>query len=208
MGVEWIYGSNVGAVAAIASASRGAGRVRRMGRMTNAKAHTTDYRRALGQFATGVCVVTTAGTAGEPVGLTVNSFNSVSLAPPLVLWSLGQGAASSPAFEAAAGFVVHVLGVGQLELARRFSTRGIDKFAGTAWSNSIQGLPLLEDCVAWFECKTVGRHRAGDHDIFVGEVLEFRAAGGTPLIFHSGRYVSEVVETPLPRALRDPWPKP
>ncbi|MEG0822782.1 MAG: flavin reductase family protein [Burkholderiaceae bacterium] len=177
----------------------------------NAKAHSSassDYRRALGQFATGVCIVTTTGATGEAVGLTVNSFNSVSLAPPLVLWSLGHGSASSTAFEAAAGFVVHVLGVDQLELARRFSTRGVDKFGATAWAPSAKGLPLIEGCVASFECHTVGRHRAGDHTIFVGEVLEFHAPGGTPLIFHSGRYVSEVIEAPLPRDLRDPWPKP
>lgn len=177
-------------------------------RAMNAKAHSIDYRRALGQFATGVCIVTTTGSAGEPIGLTVNSFNSVSLAPPLVLWSLGHGSASSAAFEAATGFVVHVLSVAQLELARRFSTRGADKFGATAWAPSPQGWPLIEGSVAWFECRTSSRHRAGDHNIFVGEVLEFHSPGGTPLIFHSGRYVSEVIEAPLPHDLRDPWPKP
>jgi len=174
----------------------------------NAKAaSSTDYRKALGQFATGVCVVTTTAESGEAVGITVNSFSSVSLSPPLVLWSLGQGAASRPAFLGAEGFIVHVLGVDQLEIARRFSKRGIDKFASVAWRKSALGHPLIEACVAWFECRRVATHSAGDHDILVGEVGEFQAQGGTPLIFHDGRYVSEAVEAPLPRALRDPWPR-
>jgi flavin reductase (DIM6/NTAB) family NADH-FMN oxidoreductase RutF len=169
-------------------------------------AKTLDYRRALGQFATGVTVVTTRSPDGAPVGLTVNSFNSVSLAPPLVLWSLGNAAGSFAAFDAADGFVVNVLGRGQLELARRFSMRGIDRFGpDLAWEPTSRGWPRLAGCVAWFECLTRYRHPAGDHTVFVAEVGDFHAPGGDPLIFHDGRYVSDARELPLPHDLRDPW---
>jgi flavin reductase (DIM6/NTAB) family NADH-FMN oxidoreductase RutF len=169
-------------------------------------AKTLDYRRALGQFATGVTVVTTRGPDGVLAGLTVNSFNSVSLAPPLVLWSLANRAGSFGAFAAAEGFVVNVLGRGQMELAQRFSTRGVERFgADTQWQPTARGWPRLTGCVAWFECLTRHRHPAGDHTIFVAEVCDFLAAGGDPLIFHDGRYVSDARELPLPPGLSDPW---
>jgi flavin reductase (DIM6/NTAB) family NADH-FMN oxidoreductase RutF len=169
-------------------------------------ARSLDYRRALGQFATGVTVVTTRAADGAPTGLTVNSFNSVSLAPPLVLWSLANGAGSFAAFDAAEGFVVNVLGRGQLELARRFSARGVERFGpDTGWEPSAHGWPRLAGCVAWFECLTRHRHPAGDHTIFVAEVVDFQAPGGDPLVFHDGRYVSDARELPLPPGLRDPW---
>lgn len=166
----------------------------------------SDYRCALGQFATGVTIVTSRGPDGALAGLTVNSFNSVSLAPPLVLWSLANGAGSFGAFASAEGFVVNVLGREQLELAQRFSTRGADRFgADTHWDLSARGWPRLAGCVAWFECLTRCQHPAGDHTIFVAEICDFLAPGGDPLIFHNGRYVSDARELPLPPGLRNPW---
>jgi flavin reductase (DIM6/NTAB) family NADH-FMN oxidoreductase RutF len=170
-----------------------------------AKALAPDYRRALAQFATGVTVVTTRDGQGLPVGLTVNSFNSVSLEPPLVLWSLALKANSVPAFEACSHYAVNVLAGHQLEVAKRFATRGIDRFAPGDWREGAHGVPVLDGCVANFVALNRGRHVAGDHVILVGEVVDFEAPGGYPLVFHDGRYIASAVEEPLPRSLRTPW---
>jgi len=170
-----------------------------------AKAHATDYRRALAQFATGVTVVTTRGGDGSPVGLTVNSFNSVSLDPPLVLWSLALKASSVAAFEGCSHYAVNVLAGHQLETAQRFATRGADRFGPGDWHEGPHGVPVLDRCVATFVALNLSRHREGDHLILVGKVVQFTAKGGYPLVFHDGRYISSAVEEPLPRALRSPW---
>ncbi|MCX8005135.1 MAG: flavin reductase family protein [Burkholderiaceae bacterium] len=164
-----------------------------------------DIRRALAQFATGVTVVTTRAADGTPVGLTVNSFASVSLQPPLVLWSLACSAQSFDAFRACERYLIHVLAVDQLELAAVFATRGADKFGAARWRDNDAGLPLLEGCVAWFECGNRSQYPEGDHLILVGRVESFAVAGGAPLIFHDSRYVQHLQEAPLPRALRSPW---
>lgn len=170
-----------------------------------AKAHDTDYRRALAQFATGVTVVTTRDAHGAPVGLTVNSFNSVSLEPPLVLWSLALKASSLPAFEACSHYAVNVLAGQQLDVAQRFATRGANRFAPADWHDGPHGMPLLHGCVATLIARNRSRHPEGDHVILVGEVVHFDAPGGTPLVFHDGRYFASAVEEKLPRALRTPW---
>jgi flavin reductase (DIM6/NTAB) family NADH-FMN oxidoreductase RutF len=170
-----------------------------------AKAQASDYRRALAQFATGVTVVTTRDAHGKPVGLTVNSFNSVSLDPPLVLWSLALKASSVAAFETCAHYAINVLAGHQLEVAKRFATRGADRFGPGDWHEGAHGVPVLDGCVATFVARNRSRHREGDHVIQVGEVVHFVAAGGYPLVFHDGRYVASAVEEPLPRALRTPW---
>lgn len=170
-----------------------------------AKAHATDYRRALAQFATGVTVVTTRDGRGNPVGLTVNSFNSVSLDPPLVLWSLALKASSVAAFDACSHYAINVLAGHQLEVAQRFTTRGIDRFARGDWHEGAHGIPVLDGCVAAFVARNRSRHREGDHVILVGEVVQFTAEGGYPLVFHDGRYIANAVEEPLPRVLRTPW---
>jgi flavin reductase (DIM6/NTAB) family NADH-FMN oxidoreductase RutF len=170
-----------------------------------AKAHATDYRRALAQFATGVTVVTTRDSEGHPVGLTVNSFNSVSLEPPLVLWSLALKASSVPAFETCSHYAVNVLAGHQLEVAQRFATRGADRFGPGDWHEGPHGVPVLDGCVATLVARHRGRHLEGDHLILVGEVVHYSAPGGYPLVFHDGRYIASAVEEPLPRALRTPW---
>src|SRR5215213_7611295 len=129
------------------------------------------FRNALGAFTTGVTIVTTRDSCGRDVGLTVNSFNSVSLEPPLVLWSLARSSASLAAFVEADYFAVHILGARQEALSNLFAQRGADKFAGIAMRRGHGGVPLLDGCAARFECRTAYRHEGGDHEIFVGEVL-------------------------------------
>jgi flavin reductase (DIM6/NTAB) family NADH-FMN oxidoreductase RutF len=170
-----------------------------------AKAQSADYRRALAQFTTGVTVVTARDAGGAPVGLTVNSFNSVSLDPPLVLWSLALKASSVAAFEACSHYAINVLAGHQLELAQRFATRGADRFGPGDWHDDAHGVPVLDGCVATFVARNRSRYREGDHMILVGEVVHYSAPGGHPLVFHDGRYIASAVEQPLPRALRTPW---
>ncbi|MGI9134685.1 MAG: flavin reductase family protein [Rhodoferax sp.] len=151
-----------------------------------------EFRHALGMFATGVTIVTARSTQGQLVGLTANSFNSVSLAPPLVLWSLGRAAGSMAVFEAGSHYAINILGAEQLELARQFAQRGIDRFAGVACSTGVCGAPLLEGAVASFECFNRSRYVEGDHVIFVGEVEHCtHRPGAAPLLFHGGRYYAE-----------------
>ena len=167
------------------------------------KAASTDFRRALAQFATGVTVITTRTPEGTPVGVTVNSFNSVSLAPPLVVWSLALGASTQPVFRDCPRYLVHILSAGQLEVARRFAQRGIDRFAGLAWYDSEGGLPQFDGCVARFECAQRTHHIEGDHLVLIGAVQRFETLGGAPLIFHDSRYITDLREALLPKVLRD-----
>jgi 3-hydroxy-9,10-secoandrosta-1,3,5(10)-triene-9,17-dione monooxygenase reductase component len=150
------------------------------------------FRNALGAFTTGVTVVTTRDGTGRDVGLTVNSFNSVSLEPPLVLWSLARDSASLPAFVEAEHFAVHILAADQEPVSNRFAQRGADKFAGIELARGEGGVPLLPGCAARFRCRTAYRHEGGDHEIFVGEVLGFEAFERAPLVFHKGGYAVAV----------------
>ena len=147
-----------------------------------------EFRSALGSFATGVTVVTTRDGAGVPIGLTANSFNSVSLEPPMVLWSLALNALSLPAFSQAQHWVVHILAADQEPLSKRFASRGTDKFAGLEYESGLGGAPLLTGCAARFECRTAFQYEGGDHLIFVGEVERFERSGAAPLLFHAGSY--------------------
>ena len=165
----------------------------------------TDYRRALAQFTTGVTIVTTRTAAGSPTGLTVNSFNSVSLDPPLILWSLSLKAGALPAFRDCPSYAINVLAADQLELAKRFALRGVDRFAGTEWHAGPGELPVINGSVATLIAQNRNQHLEGDHIIFVGEVTEFDVTGGPPLVFHDGRYIASATEAPLPRAFRKPW---
>lgn len=153
-----------------------------------ARFDSRDLRRALGQFATGVTVVTGRAPDGSKIGMTANSFTSVSIDPPLVLWCPGKNAPSLPDFTEATHFTINVLAADQHHLCRQFATPAEDKFAEVALSEGIAGTPLIEGAVARFECRTVQRHDAGDHVIFVGEVERYEADGGEPLVFHSGFY--------------------
>jgi len=147
-----------------------------------------ELRKVLGTFATGVTVITTRASDGVPVGLTANSFNSVSLNPPMVLWSLAKSARSRSAFEAAQHWAVHILAADQEELANRFATRGTDKFAGLTTDDGRGQVPLLRGCAARLQCRTSFMYEGGDHIIFVGEVLEVDHTDNTPLVFHAGAY--------------------
>lgn len=151
-----------------------------------------EFRNALGMFATGVTIVTARNAAGELVGLTASSFNSVSLEPPLVLWSLSHGASSMPAFADGSHYAIHVLAADQRTLAERFATRGIDRWAGLEHRPGISGAPLLAGAAATFECFNRSQYKEGDHTIFVGEVerCEHRA-GASPLLYHGGKFYTE-----------------
>ena len=133
-------------------------------------------------------VVTTRGAEGEDVGLTANSFNSVSLDPPMVLWSLDRKSSIAAAFMAAEHFAVHILASDQEPVSNQFAKRGIDRFAGLVVERGHGDVPLLAGCSARFECRTSYRHDGGDHIIFVGEVVAFDSFGRAPLVFHGGNY--------------------
>jgi flavin reductase (DIM6/NTAB) family NADH-FMN oxidoreductase RutF len=150
-----------------------------------------DYRHALGQYPTGVTVITARGPDGRKIGLTVNSFTSVSLEPRLVSWCPSKKASNLPELEKATYFAVNVLAADQRHLSRRFATPGQetqDKFAGVAITEGVGGLPLIDGAVAHFQCHTACWVDAGDHVIVLGEVERYDTDGGEPLVFHSGRY--------------------
>ncbi len=147
-----------------------------------------ELRDALGRFATGVTIVTTMTPEG-PLGMTANSFASVSLAPPLVLWSPARRSQRFPAFEAASHFAVHVLGAGQLDLARRFAREGRD-FTGIRTHAGYGNAPLLDGCPARFECRHAAGYDGGDHLIVVGEVLRLQTEETQPLLYHRGGYLT------------------
>jgi flavin reductase (DIM6/NTAB) family NADH-FMN oxidoreductase RutF len=152
-----------------------------------------DFRAALGMFATGVTIVTARDTQGAPVGLTANSFNSVSLSPPLVLWSLARNAGSMPAFERGSHYAINILAADQHLLAERFAGKAVDRFEGVVFREGAGGAPILDGSAAVFECFNRSRYEEGDHVIFVGEVERcHRRAGAQPLIFHGGRYFTEL----------------
>jgi flavin reductase (DIM6/NTAB) family NADH-FMN oxidoreductase RutF len=150
--------------------------------------NTRDLRNALGGFATGVTVVTARSGDGACAGVTVNSFCSVSLDPPLVLWCLCKTAPSCRVFLTATHFAIHVLAADQQHLSARFSKPSPDKFAGLDISRGLGGAPLLNDVVALFECRAQQRVDAGDHYIMLGRVDRYGHTGGRPLVFHSGGY--------------------
>ena len=152
-----------------------------------------DFRAALGSFVTGVTIITTRGANGKRVGLTANSFNSVSLSPPLVLFSLSQFAPSLPSFQDSTHFAVNILAADQMDLANSFAKRSEDKCAGVAFRESAGGAPVLDGVAASFTCRNEFRYYGGDHVIFIGAVVEYAHADLAPLVFARGRYV-DVVE--------------
>ncbi|GAB4071208.1 flavin reductase family protein [Ancylobacter sonchi] len=144
------------------------------------------FRRALGRFATGVTIVTTRTAEGKLEGLTANSFSSVSLDPPLVLWNLRRQAPSLASFTGSGVFAVNVLGTHQKHLCRHFATPHPDKFDSVAHRIGDHGAPLIEDAIARFECRTEQVIEAGDHLIFLGRVLRAAHRDGEPLIYATG----------------------
>jgi len=147
-----------------------------------------DFRRALGCFATGVAVVTTLDSRNEPVGITVSSFNSVSMDPPLVLWSIADDAMSYDVFMNAKYFAVNVLTIDQQELSERFASKGADKFTGLGCREGLHGLPILPEYAACFECSTEHQYEGGDHKIIVGRVLRLEDTDKDPLIYYRGHF--------------------
>lgn len=145
-------------------------------------------REALSGFATGVTIVTCRDADGQPVGLTVNSFNALSLDPPLVLWSLRLASPSLAAFDAATHFAVNVLSEAQIELSRRFASTVPGKFDQGLWGEGEGGLPLLGSSAATFECERISSQATGDHRLYIGRVLVARAQPVPPLVYHAGRY--------------------
>jgi len=145
-------------------------------------------RTVLGRFATGVTIVTCLDAGGRRVGLTANSFNALSLDPPLVLWSLRQASPSVAAFQAASHFAINILAEGQVELSRRFASGVPDKFADGVWAPGEGGAPILAGAAAVLECALQSQQPAGDHVLFIGRVCRMADLAAPPLLFHGGHY--------------------
>ncbi|WP_342358726.1 flavin reductase family protein [Terrarubrum flagellatum] len=147
------------------------------------------FRQAMGRFATGVVIVTASEENGRPVGLTLNSFNAVSLAPPLILFSVARSARSLDHLVRAQAFVANVLHRGQEALSDQFASSTSSKWEGVDYESGLEGAPLISGALAHFECAPYARHDGGDHIIFLGEVRKFRASvDESPLIYYRGRY--------------------
>jgi flavin reductase (DIM6/NTAB) family NADH-FMN oxidoreductase RutF len=147
-----------------------------------------DFRNALGTYATGVTIITAIAADGKPYGLTCNSFASVSLNPPLVLWSLGMFSQGLNTFQNASHFTVNVLGASQQALSNKFAKSADDKFAGVEWTPGLGRAPVLAGCVANFQCRAANRYYGGDHVIFLGAVEAYAYNGHEPLLFARGGY--------------------
>ena len=152
------------------------------------------FRDALAQFATGVTIICARAADGGYVGFTANSFSSASLDPPLIVWTLSRKSLSLAAFEASGRYAVNVLAATQVDLARRFSRPHADRFADVPFRLGWSDAPLIDGCIAWFECRDRGRHATGDHVLFVGEVMTVERSPGAGLVFQHGRFAAT---TPL-----------
>lgn len=147
------------------------------------------FRETLGLFVTGVTIITARDEKGDAVGITANSFNSVSLDPPLILWSVGLKALSLKAFSDAECFAVHILRDDQAGLSQRFATSGTDKFRELDVEPGLGGAPLLPDCAARLECSLFAKYPAGDHVLFIAKVERLSSdPAAMPLVYHGGRY--------------------
>jgi flavin reductase (DIM6/NTAB) family NADH-FMN oxidoreductase RutF len=153
-----------------------------------------EFRDAMGCFATGITVVTARSENGENVGCTANSFSSVSLDPPLVLWAIAKNANSYDAFIAASHFAIHVLHAGQEDMSRLFATKDIDKFTEISWTESSSGVPLLDEYSVRFECTTEHLYDGGDHVIIVGRVHAMDNPDAEPLGFYRGKYAKIITD--------------
>jgi flavin reductase (DIM6/NTAB) family NADH-FMN oxidoreductase RutF len=147
-----------------------------------------DLRKALGSFGTGVTIVTTKASDHRLVGVTANSFSSVSLEPAIVLWSLQKTSPNLLAYDDCGRFVVNVLSLSQIEHSKRFASSVPDKFDGVSYGLGIEGLPVLKDCAATFECRTIQRLDVGDHILYLGEVEAYQHQDQTALLYVQGRY--------------------
>jgi 3-hydroxy-9,10-secoandrosta-1,3,5(10)-triene-9,17-dione monooxygenase reductase component len=159
--------------------------------MSSSEEQKRAFRNALGSFATGVTIATTSDAEGRPIGVTASSFNSVSLDPPLVLWSLAKSSSSREAFCCSGHFAVHVLANSQEGLSNKFARSGDDKFKDVAWKSGVAGSPVLDTYASVFECRTRHQYEGGDHLILVGEVVSFDQRDEDPLLFHGGGYAEK-----------------
>jgi flavin reductase (DIM6/NTAB) family NADH-FMN oxidoreductase RutF len=154
----------------------------------SAEFDSLDLRQAFGCFGTGVTVITTRSPSGARAGVTANSFNTVSMDPPIVLWSLSRQSPSLAVFRAARHFAVNVLTAEQLALSNRFARPAADKFAGVDYADGLEDLPLLADCAATLECAVLNEQVVGDHVLFLGRVMQYAYRKAPPLLFFHGRY--------------------
>ena len=147
-----------------------------------------DLRNAFGNFATGITVITSIDTKGKPQGITINSFSTVSLDPPLISWCIGREATLFNLFQQAEHFAVNILSIDQKPISELFASSSLDKFSKHSWSSGIKSLPLLNNCACQFLCSTEHRYPGGDHMILVGRVIQTKNNGSSPLIYHGGKY--------------------
>ncbi|MDA8586807.1 flavin reductase family protein [Rhodobacteraceae bacterium] len=149
-----------------------------------------ELRDVLGCFATGVCVVTSVGDEGRPVGMTINSFSSVSLDPPLILWSIGLSAPSRQAYDSHGCFAINIMGEDAKDTTMNFARPSDDKFAGIDWKPGHNGVPVLNEAMAVLECTVEDQIISGDHEIFIGRVVQLDQNAGDPLLFHKGQFAA------------------
>ncbi|UIF87397.1 flavin reductase family protein [Cupriavidus sp. UYPR2.512] len=146
-------------------------------------------RKALGAFPTGVTVMTTLDATGRPCGITVNSFSSVSLTPPLILWSQSLSSRSYPVFRDAGRFVVNILSEHQIPISKQFSTASDDKFRNIVFRPGLGDVPIISSCAANLECVKISAHPEGDHVVYIGRVVRLERSENRPLVFGNGRYL-------------------
>jgi 3-hydroxy-9,10-secoandrosta-1,3,5(10)-triene-9,17-dione monooxygenase reductase component len=156
--------------------------------MSSAALPADEFRRACARFATGVCVLTTCTADGTPHGLTVNSFSSLSLEPPLVMVSIAFSSHQLPIFEKADFFAVNILTEAQQHLSTHFARRLEGRFTGIEWKLGQTGSPVFEDTLGVIECRVVQRYDTGDHRLLIGEAVATRMHQGRPLLFFESRY--------------------
>ena len=156
----------------------------------------SSFRQALAQFASGVTVVTTRDAAGDPMGLTVSAFCSVSLSPPLVLVSVDVGSEAHAGFRDSGVFAVSILAEGQDDVSRLFARPGLSKFRELSLTPGQGGLPMVPGALAHIECAVRAAHPAGDHILYVGEIVALAVRPGRPLLYNRGGYRRLADETP------------
>ena len=149
--------------------------------------NSTTFRTTLGCFPTGVAIVTTLNASEAPVGLTISSFNSVSLSPPLVLWSLSRLSECVEDFQARGSFAINILSADQTDLCNRFAQPNINRFEGVDWHPSCEGLPILTGVSAVMMCKTHAVHDGGDHEIYIGKVISHAHGENAPMVYAKGK---------------------
>jgi len=157
-------------------------------------------RKTLGAMTTGVTVITTVGAEGTHHGVTANSFTSVSLDPPLVLWSQAVTSRSHPVFRDSDRFIVNILAEDQSHISDRFAKSGDDKFVGLEIEPGLDGLPIIRGCAAYLECRKVAAYPGGDHIVFLGEVENIFRCDRIPLAFRDGKYLPRTAFAEMPIA--------